>query len=68
MIIRHSPKCGRTLQAALDEANPGDCSVLAAGIYRESVTLWRSGTAEQLVDPERGDFRLEPTSRCEGLT
>jgi predicted secreted protein len=43
-ILRVSPGAG-ALQAALDLAEPGDTVVLAAGVYRESALMRRSGRA-----------------------
>jgi hypothetical protein len=39
----------RTIQAAVDRAQPGDTVLLRAGVYRETVVFPRSGTADQPI-------------------
>ena len=50
-VVRVSPRAG-SLQAVLDAAEPGDRIVLAPGIYRESVIMRRSGTADAPITIE----------------
>lgn len=50
-----------TIQAAADRAQPGDLVSVAAGVYRESVTVPTSGTAEQPIV-----FRAEPGAILDG--
>lgn len=38
-VTRHVPKDYPTIQAAVDAANPGDLVLIAAGVYKEEVTV-----------------------------
>jgi nitrous oxidase accessory protein NosD len=68
-VIKVSP--GGSIQAAMDQAAPGDTVKLAPGTYRESVqiktddiTLKGSGTYETVIEP--GTPSAPGTSICEG--
>jgi len=58
----------RTIRAAVDKAAPGDTVLVRAGVYRETVTFPRSGTADApiTVKPYKGD--KVTVSGCDAVT
>lgn len=54
----HVPGEHRTIQAALDTAQPGDVVVVEPGTYRERVTVGKGVTLRSADDDQRGDLGL----------
>jgi hypothetical protein len=58
-------KALRTVQAAVDKAQPGDSVLLRTGVYRETVVFPRSGTAERPITVKPGAKEKPVISGCE---
>jgi hypothetical protein len=58
----------RTIQAAVNKMQPGDTCLVRGGVYRETVTFPRSGTADKpiTIKPYRNEKAL--VSGCEPVT
>jgi parallel beta-helix repeat protein len=67
-IIYVSP--GQSIDAALDSASPGDHVVVKAGVYKESITISRSGEAGKpiVLRPETpGTVTIDATGQATAL-
>ena len=57
-----------TLQTAVNQLHPGDTLLVRGGVYRETVTFPRSGTAENSITVKAAAGEQVLVSGCEPVT